>query len=252
MEKIRALIADDEALARRRLRQFIAEVPDIEVVGECEDGRRAVALVRSAAPDLLFLDVQMPLLDGFGVIREVGAGSVPAVIFVTAFDQFALRAFDAHALDYLLKPFGRERFMQAVGRARRQIGDANVRVRLDSLIGELSERPRYAARLAVKARGRTVVLLTDEIDWVGAADNYLELHAGQNSYVVRETMGQLQSKLDPRKFVRIHRSTLVNVERVKELHPLFAGDQVVVLHDGTKLQISRTHRQRLMALLDEL
>jgi two-component system LytT family response regulator len=252
MEKIRALIADDEALARRRLRQFIAEVPDIEVVGECEDGRRAVALVKSLAPDLLFLDVQMPLLDGFGVIREVGAGSVPAVVFVTAFDQFALRAFEAHALDYLLKPFGRERFMQAVGRARRQIGDANVRARLDALVGGLSERPRYATRLAVKARGRTVVLLTDEIDWVGAADNYLELHAGASSYVVRETMSQLQSKLDPQKFVRIHRSTLVNVGRIKELHPLFAGDQAVVLHDGTKLQVSRTHRQKLMSLLDEL
>jgi two-component system LytT family response regulator len=252
MEKIRALIADDEALARRRLRQFLTEVPDVEVVGECEDGRKAVALIKSTAPDLLFLDVQMPLLDGFGVIREVGAGSVPAVIFVTAFDQFALRAFDAHALDYLLKPFGRERFMQAIGRARRQIGDANVRVRLDALIGELSERPRYAARLAVKARGRTVFLQTDEIDWVGAADNYLELHAGPNSYVVRETLSQLQSKLDPQKFVRIHRSTLVNVERIKEMHPLFAGDQVVLLHDGTKLQVSRTHRQRLMSLLDEL
>jgi two-component system LytT family response regulator len=252
MEKIRALIADDEALARRRLRQFIAEVPDIEVVGECEDGRRAVALIRSAAPDLLFLDVQMPLLDGFGVIREVGAGNVPAVIFVTAFDQFALRAFDAHALDYLLKPFGRERFMQAIGRARRQIGDANVGARLDALIGELSERPRHATRLAVKARGRTVFLQADEIDWVGAADNYLELHAGPVSYVVRETLSQLQSKLDPQKFVRIHRSTLVNVERIKEMHPLFAGDQVVVLQDGTKLQVSRTHRQRLMSLIDEL
>ncbi|HEX7318169.1 MAG TPA: LytTR family DNA-binding domain-containing protein [Pyrinomonadaceae bacterium] len=252
MEKIRALIADDEALARRRLRQFLAEVPDVEVVGECEDGRGAVELVRTVAPDLLFLDVQMPLLDGFGVIREVGAGNVPAVVFVTAFDQFALRAFEAHALDYLLKPFGRERFMQAVGRARRQIGDANVKQRLDALVGELSERPRYSTRLAVKARGRTVILATDEIDWVGAADNYLELHAGPNSFVVRETLSQLQSKLDPRKFVRIHRSTLVNIERIKELHPLFAGDQVVVLHDGTKLQVSRTHRQRLMALLDEL
>src|SRR5215211_2447914 len=247
MEKMRALIVDDEALARRRLRQFVGEVPDIEVVGECEDGRGAVGLIRSAAPDLLFLDVQMPLLDGFGVIREVGAGSVPAVVFVTAFDQFALRAFEAHALDYLLKPFGRERFMQAVGRARRQIGDANVSARLDSLIGELSERPRYSTRLAVKARGRTLILLTDEIDWVGAADNYLELHAGANSYVVRETMSQLQSKLDPQQFVRIHRSTLVNVSRIRELHPLFAGDQVVVLHDGTKLQVSRTHRQRLMS-----
>ena len=252
MEKIRALIVDDEALARRRLRQFLSEVPDVEVVGECEDGRRAVSLIKSAAPDLLFLDVQMPRLDGFGVIREVGAGNVPAVIFVTAFDQFALRAFEAHALDYLLKPFGRERFMQAVGRARRQIGDANIKQRLDALIGELSERPRYAARLAVKARGRTVFLPADEIDWVGAADNYLELHAGPNFYVVRETMSQLQSKLDPQKFVRIHRSTLVNVERVKEMHPMFAGDQVIVLDDGTRLQVSRTHRQRLMSLLDEL
>lgn len=249
---MRALIVDDEALARRRLRQFLSEVPDVEVVGECEDGRRAVSLIRSAAPDLLFLDVQMPLLDGFGVIREVGAGSVPAVVFVTAFDQFALRAFEAHALDYLLKPFGRERFMQAVGRARRQLGDSDVRRRLDALVGGLAERPRYSTRLAVKARGRTVILATDEIDWVGASDNYLELHAGPETYVVRETLGQLQSKLDPRQFVRIHRSTLVNVGRVRELHPLFAGDQLAVLRDGTKLQVSRTHRARLMSLLDEL
>src|SRR5215211_2553205 len=207
MEKIRALIADDEALARRRLRQFIAEVPDVEVAGECEDGRRAVALIRSVAPDLLFLDVQMPLLDGFGVIREVGAGSVPAVVFVTAFDQFALRAFEAHALDYLLKPFGRERFMQAVARARRLVGDAGVRARLDALVGGLQPAPpRYATRLAVKARGHTVFLAVDEIDWVGASDNYLELHAGPSSFVVRETLGQLQSKLDPRRFVRVHRS----------------------------------------------
>src|SRR5215211_6810709 len=177
MEKMRALIVDDEALARRRLRQFVGEVPDIEVVGECEDGRGAVGLIRSAAPDLLFLDVQMPLLDGFGVIREVGAGSVPAVVFVTAFDQFALRAFDAHALDYLLKPFGRERFMQAVGRARRQIGDAGVRARLDALVGGWPAPTRHAGRLAVRERGRTVFLSTDEIDWVGASDNYLELHA---------------------------------------------------------------------------
>ena len=252
MEKMRALIADDEALARRRLRQFLAEVPDVEVVGECEDGRRAVALVKSAAPDLLFLDVQMPLLDGFGVIREVGAGSVPAVVFVTAFDQFALRAFEAHALDYLLKPFGRERFMQAVARARRQVAESGVRARLDALIGELAERPRHSHRLAVKARGRSVFLSADEIDWVGASDNYLELHAGPNSYVVRETMSQLQTKLDPQQFVRIHRSTLVNVGRIREMHPLFAGDQLLVLHDGTKLQVSRTHRQRLMSLLDEL
>src|SRR5919205_74672 len=247
MEKIRALIVDDEALARRRLRRFLAEAPDVEVVGECEDGRRAVALIKSLAPDLVFLDVQMPLLDGFGVIREVGAGSVPAVVFVTAFDQFALRAFDAHALDYLLKPFGRERLLESVARARRQIGDKHVRRRLDALVGELSERPRHATRLAVRERGRTLFLSADEIDWVGAAANYLDLHAGPHTYVVRETLGQLESKLDPRRFVRIHRSTLVNVERVREMHPLFAGDQVVVLRDGTKLQVSRTHRQRLLS-----
>ena len=249
---IRTLVVDDEPLARDGLLARLAGNADIAVVGEAGNGLEAVRAISALAPDLLFLDVQMPLLDGFGVIREVGAGSVPAVVFVTAFDQFALQAFEAHALDYLLKPFGRERFMQAVGRARRQIGDGNVRARLDALIGELSERPRYATRLAVKSRGRTVFLPADEIDWVGAADNYLELHAGPNSYVVRETMSQLQSKLDPQKFVRIHRSTLVNVARVKEMHPMFAGDQVLVLHDGTKLQVSRTHRNRLMSLLDEL
>lgn len=254
---MRALIIDDEALARRRLRQFLADAPDVEVVGECEDGREAVTMIRAASPDLLFLDVQMPRLDGFRVIQEVGAGSVPAVVFVTAFDQFALRAFDAHALDYLLKPFDRERLMRAVSRARRQIADANLKGRLDAFLGALGEQTqqpprRYAARLAIKVRGRTVFLQADEIDWVGAADNYLELHVGAAVYVVRETMSQFEARLDPEKFARIHRSTLVNVGRIKEMHPLFAGDQLVILHDGTKLQVSRGRRGRLMSLIDEL
>jgi two-component system, LytTR family, response regulator len=251
MGKIRAVIVDDEALARRRLLQFLSEVPDVEVVGECEDGRKAVNLINAVAPDLLFLDVQMPRMDGFRVIQEVGAGRVPAVIFVTAYDKFALRAFDAHALDYLLKPFGRERFMHAIGRARRQIGDTNSRERLDAFLSAVAGRPRYPHRLAVKDGGRTIFLTAGEIDWVGAADNYLELHAGQASYLIRETMSQFQTKLDPEKFVRIHRSTIVNVERIKEMHPLFAGDQVVVLHDGTKLQVSRTHRNKLLSLIGE-
>ena len=254
MEKIRALIADDEALARRRLRQFIAEVPDIEVVGECEDGRRAVALVKSLAPDLVFLDVQMPLLDGFGVIREVGAGSVPAVVFVTAFDQFALRAFEAHALDYLLKPFGRDRFQQTLQHARailerRRAGDLGRR--LLALVNDIKTEPGPTRldRLVVKSGGRVFFLRTDQIDWIEAAGNYVRLHLGEESHLFRETMNRMEARLDGRRFVRIHRSRIVNTERVKELQPWFNGEHVVILQNGTRLTLSRGYREKLQEQL---
>lgn len=253
-EKIRALIVDDEAAARRRIRRFLCASPDVEIVGECEDGFEAVARIEERPPDLLFLDVQMPRLDGLGVIERVGAGTVPAVIFVTAYDEFALRAFDACALDYLLKPFGRERFCRAVGRARAQFEGsraAGLDRRLEKLIGELraGSGRKSSDRLEVRSCGNTLFVSVEEVDWVGAADNYLELHVGRETHLIRETMSQLEARLDPSMFVRIHRSVLVNLERVRELRPLFNKDHVLVLRDGTRLTVSRTHYGHLLSCL---
>jgi len=253
-EKIRALIVDDEAAARRRIRRFLCASPDVEVVGECEDGCEAVARIEERPPDLLFLDVQMPRLDGLGVIERVGAGTVPAVIFVTAYDEFALRAFDACALDYLLKPFDRARFCRAVERARTQVESSRASGfdrRLEKLIGELraGAGQQRSNRLEVRSCGNTLFVRVDKIDWVGAADNYLELHVGKETHLIRETMSQLEARLDPTMFVRIHRSVLVNLERVKELRPLFNKDHVLVLRDGTQLTVSRTHYEHLLSCL---
>ena len=253
-EKIRALIVDDEAAARRRIRRFLCASPDVEVVGECEDGREAVELIEGRPPDLLFLDVQMPRLDGFGVIERVGAGTIPAVIFVTAYDEFALRAFDACALDYLLKPFDRARFCRSVERARAQIENSRasgLARDLERLIGELragAERQR-SNRIEVRSCGSTLFVRVEKVDWAGAADNYIELHVGRETHLIRETMSQLEARLDPAMFVRIHRSVLVNLERVKELRPLFNKDHVLVLRDGTELTVSRTYYEHLLSCL---
>ncbi|HEX7313617.1 MAG TPA: LytTR family DNA-binding domain-containing protein [Pyrinomonadaceae bacterium] len=256
MGTIRTLVVDDEAAARRRLRRFLDELPDVEVVGECEDGREAVACIEGRAPDLLLLDVQMPGLDGFGVIERVGAGKVPAVIFVTAYDEFALRAFEAHALDYILKPVERERFRDAYEHARTQIGNARAARldrRLHSLLDELRDGAgqHRVSRLEIRSSGRTFFMRVEEIDWVGAADNYLELHAGRETHLIRGTLSQLEARLDPRMFVRIHRSTLANLERVKELRPLFNKDHVLLMRDGTQLTVSRTYYEHLLTRLRE-
>lgn len=254
MGKIRALIVDDEAASRRRIRQFLGDLPDVEVIGECEDGQEAVATIEAQSPDLLFLDVQMPRLGGFDVIERVGAGRMPAVIFVTAFDKFAVRAFEVYALDYVLKPFDRERLRRAVERAREQIDDAQavgLGRRLRGLLEDLRdgrERGRLS-RLEVRSCGRTVFVAVGEIDWVGAADNYLELHVGKETHLIRETMSQLEARLDRARFARVHRSTLVNIDRVKELRPLFNKDHVLVLRDGTRLTVSRTYYEKLVSLL---
>jgi two-component system LytT family response regulator len=252
--KIRTLIVDDMLLARKRVRRYLSADPEIEIVGECADGHEAIAAIKSLAPDLLFLDVQMPELDGFGVLEAVGPANCPAVIFVTAYDQFALRAFEVHALDYLLKPFDRERVRKAIERAKSQLRQREsgaLDERLHALLKDLKTEPQYLKRLAVKTTGRTIFLLTEEIDWIESAGNYLKLHAGRESHLVRERMSQLESKLDPSTFVRIHRSTLVNIERIKEMQPLFNGDQLVTLRDGKQLTMSRTYRDRLLLLLEQ-
>ena len=252
--KIRTLIVDDEKLARRRIRRLLAAESDVEVIGECEDPKDAIAVIRQRAPDLVFLDVQMSEMDGFGVLESVGGSRMPAVIFVTAFDQYALRAFDVHALDYLLKPFDRARFRRALDRARaqlRQQAGTTLDRRLSALIESLGSRPKNLDRVVIKSAGRIMFLRTDEIDWIEAADNYVRLHVGQESHLLRETLGSLEARLDAAKFLRIHRSTLINVDRMKELQPWFHGDYVVILQDGTKLNLSRTYRDRVIQMLGE-
>ncbi len=254
---VRALIVDDEPLARQRLRTLLKGEADVEVVGECSDGHEAVAAVRELRPDLLFLDVQMPVLDGFGVLEALGTEELPAVIFVTAYDLYAIRAFEVNALDYLLKPFDRDRFRKALSRAREQIAKESSSTsgeQLGALLEEVqtgrSGRPTLE-RLVIKSGGRVFFLRADEIDWIEAAGNYLRLHVGSDMHLLRDTMNNLEARLHPDKFLRIHRSTMVNLERVKELQPWFHGDYKVILQDGTELTLSRSYRPKLKNLLGE-
>jgi two-component system LytT family response regulator len=251
--KIRTLIVDDEPLARERVRSLLNEQPGVEVIGEAQDGDQAVQAILRESPDLVFLDVQMPEKNGFDVIQAVGADRMPAVVFVTAYDQHALKAFEVHAVDYLLKPFDRERFEGAVDRARRQLENADTGVlkhQLQRLVAQLTPAtaPRQE-RLIVKTGGRLFFLRADEIDWIEAAGNYVRLHVGKEAHLLRETMNAIEARLDPNQFLRIHRSRIVNMERVKELHPWFNGDYAVILRDGTKLMLSRGYRDRLQERL---
>ena len=250
--KIRTLIVDDEPLARERIRKLLQKEADIEVVGECADGNEALAAIREQKPDLVFLDVQMPELDGFGVLEQLGRGAMPAVVFVTAHDKFALRAFEVHALDYLLKPFDSERFRKALERARDRIQRAHpgdLGRRISELLADLKTGVKPQHRLAIKSGGRLLLLKIEEIDWIEAADNYVNLHVGNESHLHRETMATLADKLPADKFMRISRSTIVNIERIKELQPLFHGEYAVILRNGTRLTLSRSHREELNRLL---
>ena len=250
---MRCLIVDDEPLARERLRGLLRDERDVEIAAECADGRKAVAAILKLEPDLVFLDVQMPGLDGFGVLEALPPESIPAVIFVTAYDQYALRAFDAQALDYLLKPFDRERFQKALARAREQLRKrqaGTLEPRLLALLEQLEERKPYLERLVIKSAGRVYFLRTSEVDWIEAEGNYVRLHTGKEAHLLRETMNHLETRLDPQRFLRIHRSTIVNIERIKELHPWFKGEHVVILRDGARLTLGRAYRDRLKRIAD--
>jgi len=254
MEKIRVLIVDDEPLARDRVGRFLAGEPDIEIIGECADGGETVAKIRSLKPDLVFLDIQIPEMDGFEVLEAIGVDRMPSVIFVTAYDQYALRAFDVHALDYLLKPYNRERFGRALERARAELqhGETDgLDERLRALLAHLKPERKWLDRLLIKSSGRAFFLRTDELDWVEAEGNYVKLHAGREAHLLRETMNNFAAKLDPDRFLRIHRSTLVNVERIRELQPMFRGDYIIVLRDGTQLTLSRNYRDKLLKLFKQ-
>ena len=243
---IRVLIVDDEPLARERIRALLAEEAEIEVVGEGANGAEAVAAIKALRPDLLFLDVQMPGMDGFEVLRQFRAEQLPVTIFVTAYDQHALKAFEVHALDYLLKPFKQSRFRQAIQHAREALANRNagsVSRNLMDLLGRTKPEREYVSRIPIKNADRTVFLKTGLIDYAEAAGNYVVLHTGKDSHVVRETLTALEEKLPPKRFVRINRSTLVNVEQIKEIQPLFKGEHVVLLQNGKQLSLTRGVRE---------
>jgi two-component system, LytTR family, response regulator len=248
--KVRTIVVDDEPLARERLLKLLRAERELEIVGEAANGREAVALIRREKPDLAFLDVQMPELDGFGALAELKESERPAVVFVTAYDKFALKAFEVHAVDYLLKPFDKERFGTALRRALDQLArrqPEQIHEQLSALLQELRPPAPATDRIPVKNEGRVVFVKTAEIDWVEAADNYVCLHVGKDAHLLRETMNAIEARL-PKEFLRINRSTIVNTERIKELQPLFHGEYAVILRDGTKLTLSRSHRDKLQQL----
>jgi two-component system LytT family response regulator len=241
---IRTVIVDDEAPARARLRQLLKGEADFEIVGEFANGRLAIAGIQREKPDLAFLDVQMPQLNGFDVCEALQ--KPPLVVFVTAYDQYALQAFDVHAIDYLLKPFDRDRFQKALGRVRAQIG-GGMDQRLAALLADLRPGFKKPDRLVFKENGRIIFVPVSAIDYLEADGNYVRLHAGNDSHYFRETLANLEAQLPAEKFARVNRSTMVNFDRVKELQPMFS-DYTVLLHNGVKLTLTRNYRDRVTAL----
>jgi two-component system, LytTR family, response regulator len=252
MKKIKILIVDDEPLAREGIRVQLQTDAEVEIVAECANGLEAVSAIREYRPDLVFLDVQMPELGGFDVLEEIGADKMPSVVFVTAYDKYALQAFEVNALDYLLKPFDDDRFLRAFERAKSQIQQQNVRhlnLQLQDLMETLKSERKYLERFVIKSAGRIFFLNVAEIDWIESADNYVYLHIGHTSHLVRETISGLESKLDPDKFLRIQRSIIINISRIKELRPLFNGGSTIVLSTGKELASSRRYRHKLNSIL---
>jgi two-component system LytT family response regulator len=249
---LRALIVDDEVLARKALLRLLKSESGVSVIGQCGDGESAIDAIRRTQPDLVFLDVQMPEMDGFRVVETIGVEQMPMTIFVTAFDRYALHAFDANAVDYLLKPFAADRLSRALARARdRSLGrlDKEAAQRLFSLLDRTRSQSDYAQRLTVSTRGRILFVPVADIDWIEAEDNYARLHVSRRVYDVRETLQALMEKLDPRDFVRIHRSTIVNLHRIREVQPWFQGSHIVLLHSGEELRMSRYQRDAVERLL---
>jgi two-component system LytT family response regulator len=247
------LIVDDEPLAREGLRVLLSRDPDVSTIHEARDGREAVAAIRESHLDLVFLDVQMPEMDGFAVVRKIGAERMPPVVFVTAHDQYAIQAFEINALDYLLKPVIEERFLKALERAKDRIRsnsaeDSNRRI--ISLLETTASPQKYLKRLAVRSAGKTVFVDVEDVDWIAAAENYVELHAGRGSHLLHVTMNTLEKSLDPEIFLRIHRSIIVNLGQIKNLQSSAHGEYVITLRDGARLQCGRTYSDRLKALVN--
>jgi len=254
MEKIRTVIVDDEPLAREGVQMMLEADSDISIIAECKNGAEAVAAIINQKPDLVFLDVQMPEMDGFEVVEAIGVKQMPYVIFVTAYDKYALQAFEVNALDYLLKPFTVQRFSSALERAKNQTGKEetdNLSRKLMSLLEEVKPKSDYLERIIVKNAGRVFFINVEEIGWIEAADVYVRVHTtGKQSHLVRGSISKLEEKLDPAKFLRIHRSTIVSIKHIKELQPLFHGEYEITLRDGTKLTSSRSYRDRLQIILE--
>jgi two-component system LytT family response regulator len=246
---LRILVVDDEAPARRRIRRLLLSEPGVAIVGECGDGDSAVGLIVRARPDLVLLDVQMPERDGFDVVKAIPASQLPAILFVTAHDAYALRAFDIHAVDYLLKPFTAERFRTALERARDRIARPGTGSQLRELVETLRRQPPWRTRVTVRAGARTIVIDLSTVDWMEAADNYVRLHVKEREYLLRETLNALEGQLDPERFVRIHRSAIVPVDRIGSVRPQTHGDAEILLRNGTRLTVSRTWRERLKRAL---
>jgi two-component system LytT family response regulator len=240
--KIRALIVDDEPLGRRGVLRFLKNDPGVEVVAQCGDGQSAVDLILGSNPDLVFLDIQMPEMDGFEVLRRVGPQKMPVTVFVTAYDRYAVRAFDANAIDYLLKPVGKARFERALARAKERIAERSredVGERILAALEQIKRQDKYVDRLPVSENGRILFVKAKEIDWVEADGNYVRVHVGARTHEIRGTLNSLERKLDPRDFLRIHRSTIVNVHLIKEIQPWFHGYHLVLLQNGQELRMSR-------------
>ena len=250
MERIRTVIADDERPARRRLAELIEREPDLEVVAEARDGFEALDAIQGHEPDLLFLDVQMPERDGFGVLRDLGPDNTPVTVFVTAYDQYAVKAFEARAFDYLLKPFSDERFEAALAHARTYIQQRRI-PEFQAKVSEMLGPQEALERIVLKSAGRVTFLDVNDIDWIEAAGVYVTLHAGPKEHLYRSTIGQLQDRLDHKLFVRIHRSASVNTKRIQELRPLGHGEYAVILHGGKELKLSRNYRGELEGWLGQ-
>lgn len=249
--RIRALVVDDEPVARSHLRALLEDRGDVQVVDECGDGRTAVEKIRAIGPDLVLLDVQMPELDGLGVVRAIGPDRMPPVVFVTAHDQHAVDAFEVHALDYVLKPVHRARFNGAIDRVISLIRSGSA-VNRGRPLAEALERlaPTGSERLAIRSGERVLYLRIADIDWIEAADDLVRLHVGKTVHDHRATMAQIEQRLPPSRFIRIHRSTIVNIERIREFQPWFQGDWILVLADGTRLQSGKSYRKRVRALME--
>ncbi|MFH1739472.1 MAG: response regulator [bacterium] len=246
--KTRTLIVDDEPLARRKIRSLLERRSDVIVCGECSNGMEAFACIKEQSPDLVFLDIQMPELDGFNLIDAVGVENMPVVVFVTAFDQYAIEAFEKHALDYVLKPFNEKRLYVSLDRAiasiRGQQRDG-IQDKLASILGDCRLAQRFIERIIIKKTNRECFIKVEEIDWIEAEGNYVDIHAGSETHILRETIKRLETRLDPGKFLRIHRARIVNIDRIKELQPGLNKEHVVIMEDGTRLTMSRRYRDRL-------
>lgn len=253
MNPVRALIADDEPLARERIRTLLSRFSQVTIVGEARDGNETLEMIRDLQPSLVFLDVQMPEMDGFAVLEKLDSTSAPAVIFVTAYDAFALRAFEVHAIDYLLKPFTRARFTRAMEHSLRRLGQGNGGVGIEpgllSLLESIRSERKAQGRIAIRSEQGVYFVRISDIDWLEAFGNYVKIHVGSQEHLLRDSLKCLEERLDPNRFLRVHRSAVVNLDSIERLEPWFHGEYSVCLRDGTKLTSSRTYSERLRSLI---